>query len=241
MKLIARAGAAVLACVLVLTGCSEPEPSRDGAGLTESEAAEMTFREQYRAAGEQHRALNELFAEVQAQIYPGEWIEGGTRSEVVPGSAHMVAQGRGIRGVTRDNTYYFTVARFLTPDRDVKDMVRETAAAWRERGWEVSEESFTGGTIRVVATTPDGYWFSCNEDSATKLSLHGHSPVYWTTDNHTLLGAVADRRNAETAAGATWSTTDRDENGRASRLPGVYRPFPAWDALPDDPATEPQE
>ena len=86
------------------------------------------------------------------------------------------------------------------------------------------------GEIRVTATTPDGTWFEAAEEG-DKLSLTGFSPVYWG-DQLELVSAAAERRDAENAAGATWDTADRNEEGQAFRIPGVYRPFPAWEAVP---------
>lgn len=224
---------AVLAGALLLSGCSllspsSREPAVDGGGLTESEAMAMSLEEQYRLAGERHQELNERFAELQAEIFEGEWQEGATTSEVVPRSAHMLSPR--MSGTTRDNTYYFAVSRWYFPEQDIATLVREVGKSWEARGWEVIEEtSLPGGDIRVFVTTDDGYWFECNQNG-DEIKLSGDSPVYWG-DNLELAVATAERRDAENAAGATWDTTDRDAEGYAYRLPGVFRPFPVWEAV----------
>lgn len=223
----------VLAAALLLSGCSlQPalrEPAVDGGGLTESEARAMSFEQQYLLAGERHQELNERLAQLQAEIFEDEWLDGSTVSEVIPWDGYVMSPG--LPGITRDNTYNFSVSRWYFPEQDIATLVREVGKSWEARGWQITEETIPpGGGIRVFFTTDDGYWFECIQRGEDEIKLTGESPVYWG-DSHRLIQTAAERRDAENAAGATWDTTERDERGHAYRLPGVFRPFPAWDAV----------
>ena len=224
---------AVLVGALVLSGCSllspsSREPALDGGGLTESEAMAMSLEEQYRLAGERHQELNERFAELQAEIFEDEWLDGSTTSEVIPSSAYMVSPR--MSGTTRDNTYYFDVSRWYFPQQDVVRLVREVRKSWEARGWDVIEETiFPGGDIRIFFTTDDGFRFEVNQHGEDEIKFSGHTPPYWGAQ-HELTSAAGALRDAENEAGVTWDTADRDAEGYAYRLPGVFRPFPAWDA-----------
>ena len=216
-----------LIAMCVFSGCAQPVEDRDVSGVTEAEAMAKPLEEQYALAGERHRELQERFAELQREIYEGTWVEGGTSSEVAPGMGDM--RSSPLRGRTRDNCYDFTARRRYETDEEIRPLVEGIGALWEAHGWEVSWGELPSGRTRVTARTEDGYWFEAIED-VESIRLIGSSPVYWG-DQLALIVAVGDRRWAEDAAGAPWDTTDRDERGWAYRLPGVYRPFPAWDAL----------
>ncbi|WP_187976999.1 hypothetical protein [Mycetocola sp. JXN-3] len=194
--------------------------------MTEQQALALSLKEQYQRASGQYQELNERFAELQKEIYPGEWREGGTSSEVVPDQGF--ARGADLEGDTRENSYYFGTNRIFLSDDDLSTVFAKIVDSWRAKGWSVTGGKRQNGVPRITATTPDGFWFEAKERPG-ELSLTGMSAVYWG-DQYALLMAVAERRDAENAAGAPWDTTDRDEQGYAYRLPGVFRPFPAWDA-----------
>ncbi|MFT4232472.1 MAG: hypothetical protein QM606_06835 [Leucobacter sp.] len=223
-----------LACAAALTGCDSrsmvAEPAeKDASGATASEALGLTLEAQYELAGDRYRELNDRLAALQSEVFDDEWLDGSVSSEVVPGLGY--ALGGGLESDTRENSYYFTASRWHGSDQDLKPLVHEIARSWEARGWEVAEEtSQVNGEVRAVATTDDGFWFSASEERG-RLELTGDTPVYWGSQL-ALMEAIAERRDAETEAGATWDTADRDEKGHAYRLPGVYRPFPAWDAVP---------
>lgn len=221
----------ILLGVIALTGCVQPPPVQDKSGMTESEAMSMPLEEQYDLAGDRYRDLNERFAELQVEMFRDEWRDGSVSSELIPGQGYTI--GDALEGDTRDNSYYFTVSRWYMTDQDLKQLLRGTAKSWESRGWKVEEEtSQVSGELRVVATTKDGYWFAAVEEQDT-LKLTGNSPVYWG-ERRALSRAIAERRDAENAAGASWDTADRNDQGHAYRLPGVYRPFPDWNTTLND-------
>lgn len=216
---------AAVGCVLLLAGCVKPAQT-DVSGATERESLEMTLEAQYELAGARHQELNERFAELQEELFTDQWQEGGIHSEVVPGQGGT--RGNDLPGATNDNSYYFVVTRWHPIDTDVKQLLRDTAKVWEARGWEVSQETIFNA-LRITTTTPEGFWFAADE-RVDEIRLEGMSPVYWG-DQYELVMAVGERRNAENEAGAPWDTTDLDEKGYSYRIPGVFRPFPAWNAL----------
>lgn len=217
---------AALACVLMVTGCVKPAQT-DASGAIESEIVEMSLEEQYELAGTRHQELNERFAELQAEILEDEWQDGSVSSEVIPGQGG--SRGNDLPGATNDNSYYFSVSRWYLTEEGVKPFLLKAAQSWEARGWEVGEENYKNGTMRITAMTPEGFWFAI-EEQRDQMELTGMSPVYWG-ERRALSRAIAERRNAQDEAGAPWDTTDLDEKGHAYRLPGVFRPFPAWNGL----------
>ena len=217
----------LLAGALVLTGCvqAQAQPETDQSGATASEAEALRLEEQYTLAGARYRALNERFAELQADVFADAWRDGSVSSELIPGQGYVL--GNALHSDTRENSYYFTVSRWHPSERELTPVIQDIADSWDARGWRVSEEtSEVNGEPRVSASTEDGFWFSAAAEDHT-LRLTGNSPVYWG-DRQALSRAIADRRDAEDAAGAPWDTTDRDDRGHAERLPGAFRPFPPW-------------
>ncbi|WP_187976695.1 hypothetical protein [Mycetocola sp. JXN-3] len=196
-------------------------------GVTAQQAMAMTLKEQYQRAGGQYRELNERLGELQKEINAGEWLDGSVESEVIPGQGYVL--GSGLAGETKENSYYFNASRWRVGDEDLSSTLPEASRAWEARGWEVNEESFRNDSSRITTTTPEGFRFEVMV-SPGEVKLSGHTPVHWG-DQFALLTAIAERRDAENAAGAPWDTTDRDDQGYAYRLPGVFRPFPAWDAI----------
>lgn len=230
---------AITAIMLVVaTGCAGERPPKnedpgievmDASGATEDEAVEMPLNEQYDLASERHRELNDRFAELQAEIFEDEWREGATESEVVPAAAKTLGQ---LPDPSGKSSYYFSVHRWHPVEGDVAELVERIGMSWEAKGLNVRQEtSEISGQIRVVATTPDGFWFSADEEGS-ELKLTGNSPAYWGAQLD-LAVAIAERRDAEDTAGATWDTADLDEDGYSYRIPGVYRPVPAWDAIPE--------
>lgn len=223
--------AVLYALMLMLGGCTllgaaTQGQVEDAAGTTEEEAMDMTLEEQYRLAGERYMELNERVAALQRDFFEDEWLDGSVSSEVIPRQGYVL--GGALKGDDRENSYYFKATRWYNTDENLKPLLRKTAQAWESRGYNVAEEESPNGTIRIIATTEDGYWFAADEMDG-QLELRSHTPVYWG-ERRQLSRATADRRDAENKDGAPWDTTDRDENGHAYRLPGIYRPYPAWDA-----------
>ncbi|NWN89399.1 MAG: hypothetical protein HLX51_12835 [Micrococcaceae bacterium] len=218
--------------------------------MVREDAEQMSLEEQYEAAGLRYEEFNERFGQVQTKISDDGWFDGGSRSEIVPGAGGSL--NRAPTGATQDNSYYFRVQRYLYTDQSLDALRDDIAASWEDRGWEiVSQGDETSGSARITAVTPEGFWFAAAPDpQQDRLTLTGHSPVYWGT-YQLLIEAIAERRREQTQAGETWDTEDRDEQtGRAPRLPGEYRPFPAWElsdgsepevTLPPEPWAEDQE
>ena len=220
---VARGVIALAVCVGVLTGCAQVPDERDPSGATAAEALELSTAEQVRLADERYEALNDDFAEVQREAYSGAWRDGAVSSELIPGQGFTI--GDALAGDTRENSYTFTTTRWFEPDEDVSAVIARVEESWAARGWEVSaKESSVNGERRVAAITEDGFWYSASASEGS-LQLTAHSPVYWG-DRRAISRAVAERRDAEDAAGVDWNTADRDASGAASRIPGEYRPFP---------------
>jgi len=223
----------MLVCALLLSGCGQQEAQlEDDAGVTLSDVESMSLKYQYQLAEERYDRLNEFFGEVQTEISDEDWTDSGASSEIVPDQGS--ALGRAPEGATRDNSYYFTVSRWdATEEEDLRDLMASVAESWQAHGWDVAEQNTQASSAsRLTALTPDGYWFALEEDRTTQeLQLTSHSPVYWG-DRRSLSRAISERREAQTAAGETWATADRDEETRqAVRRPGEYRPFPDWGIL----------
>lgn len=127
------------------------------------------------------------------------------------------------------DSYTFWVSRFYTPKEPVSTVIERTVAAWRKRGWEVTEK--VTGSQRFATTTPEGYWLDIKVNGTGTIALRAYSPVFWGSYDE-LLTEVAERRDAEYKAKAPGTVFEEDpKTKQASLKPGVYRPFPAWDAL----------
>lgn len=227
MRDMFRAGALALTVALLVTGCMWQQGVEDVSGVMESEAMELSLAEQYALAGERYHEVNDRMVELQREIFEDEWREGATPSEVLPGQGANLSSAP--RGATNDNSYFFSVARWHGVDGEIKPLLREIAGSWEARGWDVSGEVIAT-SLRITASTEDGFFFDLVEEKE-EIELMGFTPVYWG-ERRALSRAIAPRRDAENEAGAPWDTTDRDKKGYAYRLPGEYRPFPAWDAAP---------
>lgn len=197
--------------------------------MTKEEAFALSFEEQYLLAGERYMATNEVIAGLQREIFTDEWEDGGTREELVPGSGYSL--NTDLKTDDRENSYYFPVKRFHPYEGDTEELIREVAASWEAKGWDVTvERPFS--TIRAVADTPDGYWVEA-DSRAGEFVLTVFSPVYWG-EHSAFSRAITARRDAEIEAGVPGAILDLDPiTYRATFLPGQYRPFPAWDAVPE--------
>ncbi|ODA89610.1 hypothetical protein ATY41_04870 [Leifsonia xyli subsp. xyli] len=225
MTKLTRALAAATAAGALLAGCTV-QGAKDGGGMTEDEALELPLERQYILAGERYVAVNERLADLQRELFADEWEDGGVSSEVAPGSGF--SRGNDLIGDNRDNSYDYSVSRHHAVDGDIESLLREIARSWEAKGWEVSSERVLTAR-RVTTTDPDGYWFEAMAPGSD-LSLTALSPVYWGAYD-SLLTAIAARREAEREAGAPGTSIDHDESNKSRFLPGVYLPFPAWNAL----------
>ncbi len=218
---------------LFLSGCSVAGSERDGGGMTKEEAFALSFEEQYLLAGERYVATNEVMAELQREIFTDEWETGEPSVEMIPLSGFSL--NADLKTDDRENSYFFSVSRFHSYEGDTEELIREVAASWETKGWDVTvERPFS--TIRAVADTPDGYWVEA-DSSGGEFVLTVLSPVYWG-DNFKLLTTIADFRDAEQAAGVPGTAFELDPiSHRVSFLPGSYLPFPAWDAVPEGTVT----
>jgi len=218
---------------LFLSGCSVAGSERDGGGMAKEEAFALSFEEQYLLAGERYVATNEVMAELQREIFTDEWENDGTSEELVPGSGYSL--NADLKTDDRENSYFFSVSRVHSYEGDTEELIREVAASWETKGWDVTvERPFS--TIRAVVDTPDGYWVEA-DSSGGEFVLTVLSPVYWG-EQFAFGRAIVVRRDAEEEAGVPGATVARDpETNRATFLPGQYRPFPAWDAVPEGTVT----
>src|SRR5690625_135870 len=226
-----------VAFVLLLTGCGTTSDTGestgaelDGAGMTQDEALSLELSQQYELAGQRYEATGELMGEVQQALHDGPWQDLSGGLEYYPSPAQSV--GRAPTGATKDNSYYFRLARTLpVEDGSMMAVLRETREAWLAKGWDVEGGETQTSTGRLAATTPEGYWVALQDfsDDGMELDLSIHSPVYWG-EQYALGTRASQGRTAQDEAGMTWDTTDRDpETLRATRQPGEYRPFPSWE------------
>lgn len=187
------------------------------------------LEEQYAIAEAHYVELNERMAELQKTYFTDIWATTAVTADVLPkwggGSAHSMS------GATRDNSYFFGVVRVHPTDVDFTTYFDEVAEDWRAKGWEVTLHEPFIRYSSVSAITPDGYYFLA-EESLGRFALAGYSPDYWGNYEQ-LYDAVLERRNAESAAQVHGDTFKPDEDKFIRSLPGVYFPFPAWDAVPE--------
>lgn len=216
--------ATLLAMLIALSACAPSREWPDAAGAKKSEALSLAIERQFELAGLRYRDLNLRFAALQREIHEGPWRDVGTISEVAPWPEPVM--GSSSLGTIREDGYHFAVFRELLTPGDPGSVLENVKTLWESRGWVVSHEDL-GSWARITTYTPDGYWFALTDQVKT-MAFTAHSPGYWGAQDE-LLSAVGDRRRAEDAAGETWDTTDRDEEGYAIRVPGEYRPFPDWD------------
>lgn len=231
MTALVLAAVLLLGSGLSLTGCGESEPGTDADGKQKDEALSAPLPEQYRLAKKRYEAMNDAFAEMQRDLYDDEWRVGTIRSEVVPGQGYTL--GRGIAGDQSGESYYFTVFRWHEAGEGSDAVLRRAAETWKARGYGIEGERTTRQSSHqvVVVTTSDDLWFRA-EIHDGELTLMGDGPVYWGDDDR-LTEAIADRRDAENEAGADWGTAGEDAEGHKYRVPGDYRPFPEWNAVPE--------
>ncbi|TQL42074.1 hypothetical protein FB468_0054 [Leucobacter komagatae] len=227
MNELMRFVAAVLTVGVMMTGCAASEGARDGAGMTEEESLSKPLEEQYALAGERYDALYERVTAMQQDIYGGEWRT-KTSAGVIPGSGFDL--GGKLVGDTRDNSYYYTSFRNYVYDDSTHVTLEVVRQMWAKRGWDVTEDPMAPANTRLTVTAPDGYWYEARDWNKGEFKLAVHSPVYWGSVRKTN-DAIRERLDAENAGRAHGDTFDPDEDGNVTLLPGVYRPFPAWDAL----------
>ncbi|RKW69893.1 hypothetical protein [Galactobacter caseinivorans] len=227
-----------------LTGCTPPEAqntqqtsqenqgARDLSGATKAEAYSGPPKDRYAKAGARYKELTAFYAGVQRDIHAGTWQDSPTHSDFIPSPGYnsgmkLDGDGRSKDGLA--DSYTFWTTRFFTPDEPVTKVLERTVEGWRRRGWEVAEP--VPGAPRFTTTTPEGYWLEISESGGT-VELRAYSPVFWGSYNE-LLREVAERRDAEYQAKAPGTVFKEDpKTKQASLKPGVYRPFPAWDAVP---------
>ncbi len=218
---------------LFLSGCSVAGSERDGGGMTKEEAFALSFEEQYLLAGERYVATNEVMAELQREIFTDEWEDGGTSEELVPGSGYSL--NADLKTDDRENSYYFSVSRVHSSGGRTDELIRAAAASWESKGWDARIEEQLS-IIRAVVDTPDGYWVEA-KGTADEFILTVSSPVYWG-ERRAFSRAITARRDAEIEAGVPGALLELDPiTYRATFLPGQYRPFPAWDAVPEGTVT----
>ncbi|WP_344030823.1 hypothetical protein [Leucobacter iarius] len=188
----------------------------------------MSLHEQYVLAGERYMSLNDRVAALQREVFEDAWKDGGASSEVIPGSGYT--HGGELEGDERGESYYFSVSRWHQAEREAKTLLTRVADNWSAKSWDVGRErSSYNGEERITTTTPEGYWFELAEQGS-EISLTGFSPVYWG-DELKISMAIGARRDAEREGGLAWYSDHPMVEGRMTLLPGVYRPFPAWDAV----------
>ncbi|UTX53146.1 hypothetical protein [Leucobacter aridicollis] len=196
--------------------------------MTEEESLGRSLEVQYALAGERYVALYERVTAMQQDIYAGEWRASSVDSGVIPGSGF--ALGGELVGDTRDNSYYYSIFRRYSYDDVTHVTLEEIRQMWAQRGWDVAQEPMSSENTRLTVTDPDGYWYEIRDYNDGELYLSVLSPVYWGALRKTN-DAIHERLDAEDAARAHGDTFDAAEDKFVHLLPGVYRPFPAWDAL----------
>lgn len=181
-----------LSAGLLLTGCtphearSEQEASqgaqgaRDRSGATKAEAFSGSPKERYAKAGARYKELNAFLTGVQRDIHAGAWLDSPTHSDFIPDPGYnsgMKLDGDGRSDNGSADSYTFWVSRFYTPEEPVATVIERTVAAWRKRGWEVTEK--VPGSQRFATTTLEGYWLDIKVNGTGTIALRAYSPVFW--------------------------------------------------------------
>ena len=189
---------------------------RDGAGLTQAEAA-VSLREQFEWVRERDARMQELLTEAQLEISSGVWGWGQKGGAPIPDvNAWLVA------GMTSDNSYYLDMVRWIRPEgaTGAKADLDPMIAYFEKQGWEMEVaklelEGVFGPDHLVRADTGDGYLVSWEVQANGFCNMEVVSKTFWG-DSSALLEEVSGRTPDE--------ALDIEES-----VPGVYIPFPDWD------------
>ena len=221
----------ILAMVFALgtaMGCSAEINKPDASGKTQRESTKRTSQESYESAASKYVHLHDFVSEEQKLLSDESWDVPETRIEIYP------LDGGGmdnyLSGANADNSYYFETMRKTELQGDLRAILDEIAQRWSKSGWRVREfTSSYSGNARVTAITDEGYWIAADE-SDNRLYLTAHTPPYWG-EYLPLADDIHERYEAEKARGEH-ARYDIGEDEHLSLMPGDYRPFPSWEAVP---------
>ncbi|WP_148053808.1 MULTISPECIES: hypothetical protein [unclassified Curtobacterium] len=202
-----------LVVVVVLSGCGVggTKMQKDAAGMTRADVARLSLHEEYDRYRDRYGHMQRILEDAQVQVYDGAWEwNSGDR---VPGGGEGVVP---LRGSDVENSYFLHTARLWSPSgasgapADLEPMVEYFTA----QGWQVYDRTL-GDDHDVRGVTGDGWQVFYTVQSNGRYSLDVYSEPFWTNDARSLRGAVAGRS---------------ERNYPEESLPGVYPPFPEWDA-----------
>ncbi|MWV31226.1 hypothetical protein [Rathayibacter iranicus] len=202
--------------LLVVSACSSVPVTerRDAAGMTQAEVAALTLEEEFELNAQHYVHAEELLRDAQLRISDGVWMWNG--GETLPEEGFNGGVGGGLPGGTGKISYYVTCTRIIKPPgaQGAKADLDPMVAYFEEQGWEyfVREKSKSADLWGI---TGDGYQINYFIQASGQYSIQVYSELFWTNDAHALFEAVASR--------------DYDPFPEES-LPGVYVPFPQWDA-----------
>ncbi|MHA3682927.1 hypothetical protein ACXR2W_01535 [Leucobacter sp. HY1908] len=228
------AGVCLVSAVL-FAGCTAwaakgPAPVLDAAGLTFEEAVEPSLPEQFANVAERYRALNDLVADTQKQLEPGEWIDASTTNPFMTLAGDEIGGNLGAKA-KKDNSYYIRRSWDLAPVLDSDARIDRARAFWESNGWSSArtDSEITPGNYRVTTTTPDGTWLALDLMDG-EITLTAFSGVYWG-DREALSNAIWNIQQNERNEGIEWWPERVNEDGNGLIRPGEYPPYPAWNEV----------
>ena len=209
------AGLLMLGSGLGLTACGAAEEGgRDGAGMTEREAA-ASIETQFQRVKERHLRMYELLTDAQLHVSDGLWERGHLGVVPVPGPNAWSVRGMGI-----ENSYYLGLyASIHLPGgvgekKDLDPMLEY----FESKGWPVKVyEWSTGWAAR--ADTGEGFMVTWQIQQNGQYNIDVMSKTFWGSGRQ-LQREVVSRIPPENL-------------DFSDALPGVKPKFPNW----DDPAT----
>ncbi|MBE7195266.1 MAG: hypothetical protein INR66_22660 [Gordonia polyisoprenivorans] len=208
-----RATITAIVAVLMLAGCvaGGTNMHEDAAGLTQADIADRSLHEEYDTYRDRYEHMQALLKDAQLQVHDGEWE--WNNGDRIPGGGHGIAP---LSGSDTKNTYDLSTSRLWSPPgatgakRDLDPMIDY----FTDQGWNVSERTI-GDLHDVSGVTGDGWQLIYSIDTNGRYALDVYSELFWTNDGDGLSEAISSRNDGEYPA---------------QSLPGVYPPFPGWDA-----------
>ncbi|PYY36925.1 hypothetical protein DEJ16_01575 [Curtobacterium sp. MCJR17_055] len=202
-----------LVMTVLLAGCAAgaAQQTKDAAGLTQDDVAELTLHEEFDRYRDRYRHMQQLLEEAQNQVHRGDW-EWDRGDDLPLDGSNGVAP---LPGSTVVNSYYLRAPRSWAPPgasgakRDLDPMLEH----FRAKRW-TFEVRARSGSHEVRAWTGDGWQIQYSLDVDGRYSLDVYSEPFWTNDSDALSAAVYGRATLD------WPTESR---------PGEYPTPPTWD------------
>ena len=221
-----------LSSALIFAGCTAwaakgPVPALDAAGLTLEEGMTPALPEQFERVAERYRSLNDLVAETQRLVEPGEWIDASSINPFMTLAGDEIGGGLGAKA-KKENSYYLRRSWDLQAVPNPGERIERAQKLWERNGWEPvrTDSEITPGNYRVTARASDGTWLALDLMDG-EISITAFSGVYWG-DRKALSKAIWNVQQNERNEGIEWWPERVNEDGYGLIRPGEYPPYPAW-------------